>query len=133
MYNKIITYNIIPQNTLFLLLKMIKYFRGISMYRKLSDDLIAKGAESNIVKTAYLGESAVLKDRIPKGYRIREIDDKIRKARTKEEAKLLSDAKRAGVRTPVLYDIDLENKSIVMEAIDGPMLKDVIDDELAFS
>ena len=110
----------------------IPWIDNTKSYLKLSDDLIAKGAESNIVKTAYLGESAVLKDRIPKGYRIREIDDKIRKARTKEEAKLLSDAKRAGVRTPVLYDIDLENKSIVMEAIDGPMLKDVIDDELAF-
>ena len=110
----------------------IPWIDNTKSYLKLSDDLIAKGAESNIVKTAYLGESAVLKDRIPKGYRIREIDDKIRKARTKEEAKLLSDAKRVGVRTPVLYDIDLENKSIVMEEIDGPMLKDVIDDDLAF-
>ena len=95
-------------------------------------DLIAKGAESNIVKGNYLGEKAVLKDRVIKNYRISEIDSKIRKARTKEEAKLLSDAKRAGVKTPVLYDIDLENKIITMEEINGSMLKDVIDDDLAF-
>ena len=98
----------------------------------LSDDLIAKGAESNIVKSSYLGENAVLKDRIPKNYRISEIDNKIRKSRCKLEAKLLSYAKRAGVVTPVLYDVNLEDKSILMEEIDGVMVKDVIDDDLAF-
>ena len=99
---------------------------------KLSDDLIAKGAESNIIKSSYMGENAVIKDRIPKNYRIAEIDHKIRKSRCKLEAKLLSDAKRAGVRTPVLYDVDLNEKSILMEAIDGVMLKDVINDDLAY-
>ena len=110
----------------------IPWIDNTKTYLKLSDDLIAKGAESNIVRSCYLGEKAVVKDRIPKGYRISEIDDKIRKARTKEEAKLLSDAKRAGVKTPVLYDVNLEDKAIVMEEITGPMLKDVIDDNLAF-
>ena len=99
---------------------------------KLSDDLIAKGAESNIIKSLYMGEDAVIKARIPKNYRIAEIDNKIRKSRCKLEAKLLSDAKRAGVRTPVLYDVDLNEKSILMEAIDGVMLKDVINDDLAY-
>ncbi|MBQ6345458.1 MAG: bifunctional N(6)-L-threonylcarbamoyladenine synthase/serine/threonine protein kinase [Methanobrevibacter sp.] len=110
----------------------IPWIDNTKTYLKLSDDLIAKGAESNIVKSSYLGEKAVIKDRVPKGYRIAEIDDKIRKARTKEEAKLLSDAKRAGVKTPVLYDVDLTKKAITMQEIEGKMLKDVIDDDLAF-
>ncbi len=110
----------------------IPWIDNTKSYLQLSDEFIAKGAESNIVKTTYLGQKAVIKDRIPKGYRIPEIDNKIRKARTKEEAKLLSDAKRAGVKTPVLYDVNLEDKAIVMEEIEGPMLKDVIDDDLAF-
>ena len=110
----------------------IPWIDNTKTYLKLSDDLIAKGAESNIVKSDYLGEKPVIKDRIPKGYRIAEIDDKIRKARTKEEAKLLSDAKRAGVKTPILYDIDLVNKAITMEEIEGKILKDVINDDLAF-
>ncbi|WP_091698581.1 bifunctional N(6)-L-threonylcarbamoyladenine synthase/serine/threonine protein kinase [Methanobrevibacter gottschalkii] len=110
----------------------IPWIDNVKTYLKLSDDLIAKGAESNIVKSNYLGEKAVLKDRIPKGYRIAEIDDKIRRARTKEEAKLLSDAKRAGVKTPILYDINLEEKSILMEEIKGKMVKDVMDEDLAF-
>ena len=110
----------------------IPWIDNSKTYLKLPDDLIAKGAESNIVKSNYLGEKAVIKDRIPKGYRIPEIDNKIRKARCKEEAKLLSDAKRAGVKTPVLYDVNLEDKAITMEEIEGVMLKEVIDDDLAF-
>ena len=110
----------------------IPWIDNFKNYLNLSDDLIAKGAESNIVKSSYLGEPAVLKDRIVKGYRIPEIDNNIRKSRCKLEAKLLSDAKRAGVVTPVLYDVDLENKSILMEEIDGVMLKDIIDEDLAF-
>ena len=109
----------------------IPWIDNSKTYLTLPDELIAKGAESNIVKSSYLGEKAVIKDRIPKGYRIPEIDNKIRKARCKEEAKLLSDAKRAGVKTPVLYDVNLENKAITMEEIEGVMLKEVIDDDLA--
>lgn len=110
----------------------IPWIDNTKTYLKLPDEFIAKGAESNIVRSSYLGERAVIKDRIVKNYRIPEIDSKIRRARCKEEAKLLSDAKRAGVRTPVLYDVSLRDKTITMEEIDGGMLKDVIDDDLAF-
>lgn len=110
----------------------IPWIDNTKNYLKLPDDLIAKGAESNIIKSSYMGENAVVKARIPKNYRIPEIDNKIRKSRCKLEAKLLSDAKRAGVRTPILYDVDLSEKSILMEAIDGVMLKEVIDNDLAF-
>ena len=110
----------------------IPWIDNSKSYLKLSDGLIAKGAESNIVKSEYLGEKAVLKDRIPKSYRIPEIDSNIRKSRTKEEAKLLSDAKRAGVKTPVLYDVNLDDKSILMEEIEGVIVKDIIDEDLAF-
>ena len=110
----------------------IPWIDNTKSYLKLSDDLIAKGAESNILKSSYMGQNAVIKARIPKNYRIKEIDDKIRKSRCKLEAKLLSDAKRAGVRTPIIYDIDLSEKSILMEEIDGVMLKDVIDEDLSF-
>ena len=110
----------------------IPWIDNSKSYLTLPDQLIAKGAESNIVKSDYLGVKAVLKDRIPKNYRIPEIDNKIRKSRCKLEARLLSDAKRAGVVTPVLYDVDLEDKSILMEEIDGVMVKDIIDEDLAF-
>ena len=110
----------------------IPWIDNTKNYLELSDDLIAKGAESNIIKSSYMGEDAVIKARIPKNYRIPEIDNKIRKSRCKLEAKLLSDAKRAGVRTPILYDVDLARKSILMESVDGIMLKEVINEDLSF-
>ncbi len=91
---------------------------------KLPKNIIAKGAESDIFKKSYLNENAILKKRVSKSYRIKEIDDKIRYSRTKSEAKLLSDVKDTGVRTPILYDIDLNNKLILMEEINGELVKD---------
>lgn len=110
----------------------IPWIKNEKSYLKLPDDLIAKGAESNIVKSSYLGRDAVLKNRISKNYRIPEIDNKIRKARTKLEAKLLSDVKKSGVVTPILYDVDLHDKTILMEEIKGDLVKDIINEDLAY-
>ncbi len=110
----------------------IPWIKNEKSYLKLPDDLIAKGAESNIVKSSYLSRDAVLKNRISKNYRISEIDNKIRKARTKLEAKLLSDVKKAGVVTPILYDVNLHDKTILMEEIKGDLVKDIINEDLAY-
>lgn len=110
----------------------IPWIKNEKSYLKLPDDLIAKGAESNIVKSSYLGKDAVIKERIAKNYRIGEIDDKIRKARTKLEAKLLSDVKKAGVVTPILYDVNLSDKTILMEEVKGDLVKNIIDEDLAY-
>ncbi|WP_409200310.1 bifunctional N(6)-L-threonylcarbamoyladenine synthase/serine/threonine protein kinase [Methanobrevibacter sp. DSM 116169] len=93
---------------------------------KLPDNILAKGAESNIVKSSYFNTETISKVRISKKYRIKEIDNKIIKSRTKSEAKLLSDIKASGVLAPILYDVDLESKTILMEKIEGNLIKDVI-------
>ena len=93
---------------------------------KLPNNILAKGAESDIFKKTYLDKNAILKKRVSKSYRIPEIDNKIRYSRTKSEAKLLSDVKDVGVRTPILYDIDLNNKLILMEEIEGTLIKNLI-------
>jgi len=90
---------------------------------KLPKEILAKGAEADIFNDKWLDEDVIIKKRIPKTYRIKEIDDKIRKGRTKKEAKLLSNVKRIGVSSPILYDIDLAKQSIIMEKIDGELLK----------
>lgn len=95
---------------------------------KLPNNLLAKGAESDIVKKSYFGKDAILKKRVSKSYRINEIDDKIRRMRTKSEAKLISDIKSCGVKSPVLYDVNLDDKSILMEEVHGNLLKNVMDD-----
>ena len=92
----------------------------------LPEELRAKGAESDIYEATWLGREAIVKNRVSKSYRIPEIDNKIRKLRTKSEAKILSDVKKTGVRAPVLYDVDFEDKSIVMEKISGSLVKDIM-------
>jgi len=105
---------------------------GQLMYKTYGPLAIEDTAKSDIYEASWLGREAIVKNRVSKSYRIEEIDNKIRKLRTKSEAKILSDVKKTGVRTPILYDVDLEDKSIVMEKINGSLVKDVmsnIDDE----
>ncbi|KZX11489.1 bifunctional N(6)-L-threonylcarbamoyladenine synthase/serine/threonine protein kinase [Methanobrevibacter filiformis] len=92
-------------------------------------ELIEKGAESDIYPDKWLNNIAIKKVRISKNYRIPEIDDKIRKKRTKHESKLLSHLKRLGIRTPVLYDIDLKNSAIIMEKIEGKTIDELLNNQ----
>jgi len=87
-------------------------------------ELAAKGAEANICPDQYLDQYVLVKKRIPKGYRIDEIDQELRKNRTKSESKLLGEAKRCGVVTPLVYDVDKKNSTITMEKIEGMLVKD---------
>ena len=88
--------------------------------------IIRRGAEAEIHLTTRLGRDVISKHRVPKGYRLAALDRSLRVARTKKEAKLISDARRLGVSTPIIFDIDLEQHNIVMEYIEGPRLKDVL-------
>ena len=91
--------------------------------------VLGRGAEATVYRTVYLGRDAVVKTRIPKGYRHPELDLKLRSSRTKHEAKVMIEARRAGVRTPVIYDIDVKKCDITMEYIIGRKIKDVLDAE----
>lgn len=86
--------------------------------------LIKRGAEAALYKTQFLGQVALLKERIPKKYRNSLLDEQIRKQRTKQEAVLLHKAKEAGVRTPSLLKVDKKNSRIWMEWIEGKQLKE---------
>ena len=96
---------------------------------KLPAELVAKGAEANIYNDYYLGEEVLLKKRVVKGYRIKEIDDYLRRKRTKNEAKIMGEAKRCGVVTPLIYDVDLKDYSITMEKIKGSEVKELFSGE----
>ncbi len=85
-------------------------------------ELIAKGAEANL----YLDGKLLVKHRIKKEYRIRELDERLRKSRTRHEAKLLENAKGL-IPVPSVYEVDLKENRIVMEFINGITVKDVIE------
>ena len=74
---------------------------------------VVKGAEAVV---ALRGHS-VVKQRVPKDYRIVELDTKLRRERTRLEAKIQSDARRAGVPTPIIEAVD--GFSITMERIES--------------
>jgi TP53 regulating kinase-like protein len=90
--------------------------------------LLRMGAEANIYETQFMGRRAVLKRRIRKGYRLQQIDRKIRDFSTVHEAQLLHEAKRAGVATPIIYFIDRAKSEIIMEYVDGRRLKDCLEE-----
>ena len=85
--------------------------------------LIGQGAEAKV----YLRKDFVLKDRIKKGYRLPEIDSKLRKMRTRGEAKLISQASRLGVPVPSVLDIDDKKMLLTLDFVDGTKIRDWID------
>jgi tRNA A-37 threonylcarbamoyl transferase component Bud32 len=81
---------------------------------------IYQGAEAIITR-----ENGVLKkERIKKGYRIEKLDNTIRQKRTKLEARLLREARRAGVMTPQV--IEEERFTLSMEFVAGKRVKDIV-------
>jgi Kae1-associated kinase Bud32 len=85
--------------------------------------LVAKGAEANL----FLRDGVLVKERICKKYRIKEIDGRLRRLRTQREAKLLDNARRAGVDVPTVKGVDLDNCTILMEYIQGDSMKDYLE------
>lgn len=62
--------------------------------------LICQGAESRVYSTEYLSKPAIVKERLSKKYRIKELDTKINKQRMLQEARCLVKCRRAGVHAP---------------------------------
>lgn len=106
----------------------VPWMKSSKKHLKLPDNMMEKGAEANIYPGSWLNQEVIIKERISKSYRITEIDRKLRKSRTKSEAKLLHLAKTCRVTTPLLYDIDKEKMTITMEKMQGNPVKDVFKD-----
>lgn len=90
---------------------------------------IGMGAEAIIGETDFLGRRAVVKTRPRKEYRHPDLDSKLRSGRTKNEVRVMREARNSGVRTPVVYDVDLHEGRIVMEYIPGRRVKEIIDSQ----
>jgi TP53 regulating kinase-like protein len=84
--------------------------------------IIQQGAEALIKLENREGYNTVIKERIRKGYRIPELDQRIISQRTRREESLLVRASRSGVNVPRV--LDSRGSSIIMEHIEGPTLKE---------
>ncbi len=90
-----------------------------------SEPVIYLGGEAEV----RIYEDIVEKIRRPKRYRIPQLDEILRKSRTKTEAKIISLARRNGVPTPIILDI--EGDKIVMERVKGEPVKNVMSPEIS--
>lgn len=83
---------------------------------------LAQGAEAEL----FLDSDCIRKVRVHKGYRHPHLDIKLRTHRTRREAKILDILQKAGVRTPRLLRVDEEHTTLVMEFVQGVVLRDCI-------
>ena len=82
--------------------------------------IIKQGAEGILYKE----KDYLIKERIKKSYRIEEIDNKLRKFRTRREGKLLQKTENS----PQVFEVNDKEMKIKMEFIDGELVKDILDD-----
>lgn len=76
----------------------------------MADEFILQGAEGRVCSTLFMGRPAVLKERLSKSYRVKELDKKINKQRLLQEARCIVKSRRAGVSCPRLVPNLLANK-----------------------
>lgn len=84
-------------------------------------NLISQGAEAKL----FLENNKVIKNRFRKTYRINEIDERLRKFRTKREAKVLEKLKAISFPCPKLI-FNNEKDTIKMEFVNGKLLKNAL-------
>lgn len=84
--------------------------------------MTVQGAEAHVETR----DEKIIKDRRPKNYRHRELDERIRKERTEEEAKNINRARKYGVKVP---ETDKTQESVLeQEKIPGKKLKNSLKD-----
>lgn len=92
--------------------------------------LIKKGAEGDLYLTTWNKQKSILKIRKKKAYRNPSLDEKIRRQRTVREAQIILEAKSFGIDTPLIYLVDIKSCSIMMQYIEGILVRDLPDSKL---
>ena len=87
------------------------------------EKIIQSGAEANII----LNKNLVNKDRISKGYRLTQIDNKLRILRTRRETKLLEKASKIINAPKPEQQTNKNSTKIIMPHIDGKKLSEYLD------
>ena len=83
---------------------------------------IAHGAEAIL----YREDNKLIKHRIKKSYRIKQLDKRIRKTNTRREINLLQKASKI-IPVPEIISFSDKNMKITMEYIDGKLIKNILD------
>ena len=96
----------------------------------MSMKLLKKGAEGDIFLTSWNKKKAILKARKKKDYRNSALDQRIRKQRTIRECDIISEVKSFGISTPLIYNMDTKNCTIMMQYIVGTLVNELSESKL---
>ncbi len=96
----------------------------------MSMKLLKKGAEGDIFLTSWNKKKAILKARKKKDYRNESLDKRIRKQRTIRECEIISKVKSFGISTPLIYNMDTKNCTILMQYIVGTLVNELSESKL---
>ncbi len=89
--------------------------------------LLKKGAEANLYLEEWHNRKVIMKKRLPKKYRLPQLDLEIRYQRTINEPNIIHKAKMAGVPTPTILMVEVADAKIVMEFVEGKQIKEILD------
>ena len=88
----------------------------------MASKIIAQGAEAILTRKG----NQIVKKRVKKGYRLPIIDNRIRKQRTKKEARLLEKASKL-IPIPKILKVDENTHEITLEFLNGKKLSENLD------
>jgi N6-L-threonylcarbamoyladenine synthase/protein kinase Bud32 len=83
---------------------------------------VRQGAEATVT----IDGDRVVKERLPKSYRHEALDARLRRDRTVLEARLTGDARREGVPTPLVRDVDVPESTIEFQYVGDADLRDAL-------
>ena len=93
------------------------------------DKVVHQGAEATVTSGSWMGKSAVLKMRKPRGYRTPHLDRKLTRQRLTVEARALGRLQYHNLSAPSIIDLDLEQGWILMSKIEGITLFDYLNNK----
>jgi TP53 regulating kinase-like protein len=79
--------------------------------------LLKKGAEASLYLEEWHNRKVIMKRRLPKKYRLPQLDLEIRSQRTTNEPNIIHKAKMAGVPTPTIFMVNVTDANIIMEFV----------------
>lgn len=103
-------------------MKKIKNFQHAEKH-SFSSKIIGRGAEAILVHK----DGELIKRRIKKGYRYEKLDIKLRRLRTRSEAKIMAKAS-SKIKIPEIIGADDKKCEIKMDFVDGMVLSNSLDD-----
>ena len=93
------------------------------------EKVLHQGAEATVTAGSWMGKSAVLKMRKPRGYRTPHLDRKLTRQRLTVEARALGRLQYQNLSAPSIIDLDLEQGWILMSKIEGITLFDYLNNK----